>query len=128
MYVEILYYFTILCLLIPFSDEDAGNILLGLAVVMISVELAIVNSQVSMYLSATLGEIVNLWLYSKLGSDNKVAILASLSVIAVFINLAVYSDPYQNIFYTYYTDLNKVLVEITLVVLTFKSVKFFSKR
>lgn len=123
MYEDVIYYCTILALLIPFSDEDSATVLLGMIAVLLGITWLLVTTDVSIYLAVILGEFYNLLLYQKLPGDRR-AWMVTLSCISIILSSMVLIDPYSNVLYENYTVLNSLILEASIAVLTLNTKPF----
>lgn len=122
-YNAVIYYVVIISLLMPFTEEAEGMVMLGLCVVIVGVTLLWNYTPLTMYVSVCIGEVLNILLYSRL-SGYKAYMLTYLATLSITLNFMVWVDDYANVLYIHYEDLNILLLEATLVILTFSTLNF----
>lgn len=120
MYDNIIYYCVIMCLLVPVASEDAKTVLLWLICIILLTATVMYNSPLSLYLCAIVGECFNILAYTRLGSDSRVVALTTLSIWAILLNILVWIDPYSNLLYLHYEQINTALLELSIIILTLK--------
>lgn len=127
MYDNLLYYCVVISLLIPFNEEAEGSVLLGLLFVMLLTTLVWNLTPLTLYVSVCIGEVLNILLYMRL-EGRKRWLLICAAMYSIFLNLFVWVDAWQNVFYIHYTFMNTLLVEATLIILTFSTFTLINKK
>jgi len=127
MYDNLIYYCVVISFLIPFSEETEGSVLLGLLFVMLFTTWVWNLTPLTIYVSVCIGEMFNILLYMKL-EGHKRWLLICVAMYSIFLNLFVWVDAWQNVFYIHYTFMNTLLIEATLIILTFSTFTRINKK